>query len=812
MADDSDSLLLSISADVTQVQRALKRLTTDSKSSTDAVIKNFTSINPAVDRTAANIGKVDRAMAQSSKATGFAVTNLRFQLQDLQTQILSGGSPFTAIQQQMTQMTGAVSGLTRGAALGALGRALISPWTLIPAAIGVGTLAMQKYFSEAEDGSDKSSTTLKDHAELIRRVVAEWEKAPAVIKAAADAEKELTTLSERRQAILGEKANTFSPLAEAMTKIEPQVTKVLGLFERFPQLDIQPLITRWKLLLDEVRNGGASAAEVQDFFATLNAEIAKLPVGAARTLAETLQKQVQPAIEGSISKIGELDAAMQKLGQDSDRILSNMALAFSRLAGPLGPLADALRRLIPDGAVGAIPGSLAGAGFDLGALNSRAVTATPSAAKMFLKTKAASKKIAERIDLYDDAYASALAKLFTILPDTARIASGPRTFAEQKAIRDSGVRPAAPPGTSRHEQRGDLRPAAADITGVSSAALQRAVDQIKELETGRGFNDPNHVQLAGSQAKAIDGITEARQRQYETTQAAIEATARETELMKVQASALGTATDAFDAQTYAVEFATKQQELLNTAKKDGTAATPDEIAQIRAVSDAYAQQKASIAGVADAAKQAEIARVELQNSAVEKAQALSQAGMSFAGSFISAMRQGKSATEALNDALQSLIDTLLQQALQSIFSPQNFLGLFGGGGVSAATIAGLPAGLYAKGGVVGDPNVPHRLVDPNIFRGARSMARGGMVGGGIPIIAHAGEVVIPKNMVGRGGGAGVVDNSTVINSGNIQIDMANAGLVTASTKDAKTLGEMIKRSTQAILVAESRPGGLLRKV
>ena len=38
------------------------------------------------------------------------------------------------------------------------------------------------------------------------------------------------------------------------------------------------------------------------------------------------------------------------------------------------------------------------------------------------------------------------------------------------------------------------------------------------------------------------------------------------------------------------------------------------------------------------------------------------------------------------------------------------------------------------------------------------------------------------------------------------------GMVTATDDDAKKLGTRINRSVQAVLVAESRPGGLLRRV
>lgn len=60
---------------------------------------------------------------------------------------------------------------------------------------------------------------------------------------------------------------------------------------------------------------------------------------------------------------------------------------------------------------------------------------------------------------------------------------------------------------------------------------------------------------------------------------------------------------------------------------------------------------------------------------------------------------------------------------------------------------GGPSGVYHEGGVVGQSNVPQRLVRPSVFANAKRMHNGGAVGNlgpnEVPIIAEKGERIIP---------------------------------------------------------------------
>jgi hypothetical protein len=99
-----------------------------------------------------------------------------------------------------------------------------------------------------------------------------------------------------------------------------------------------------------------------------------------------------------------------------------------------------------------------------------------------------------------------------------------------------------------------------------------------------------------------------------------------------------------------------------------------------------------------------------------------------------------------------------------------------------------------------------RNVNPGIFAAAPRL-HNGLMPGEYPAILQQGERVIPRSVVRRGGGAGA---GTVVNLGDIAVDVST-GLVTASNEDARDLGQRINTAVQAVIVAESRPGGLLRQ-
>lgn len=186
-----------------------------------------------------------------------------------------------------------------------------------------------------------------------------------------------------------------------------------------------------------------------------------------------------------------------------------------------------------------------------------------------------------------------------------------------------------------------------------------------------------------------------------------DALARETEMIRERTAALEAETAALsridpmiDDHGYTLEQAAVRQQLLNAAARDGIALTPEVAAGIDRLAAAYAGAAAEARRLA--AEQA-LAR--------RRAEEFRDLARDTAMSFVSGMRQGKSAAEALTDALGRLADRLLDMAITNLFA-----GLFGGG----APVSPLPR--FADGGaftVGGAPGIDRNLVAFRASRGER---------------------------------------------------------------------------------------------
>jgi hypothetical protein len=195
MATDNEQLVLSISADVRQIQRQMKSLVGQTQRDTKAIEDAFGGIDKAAsgafDGVAANSNRAfgvasngarqfDRAMNSSRLQTA----NLSAQLNDIGVQLAGGQSPFLIALQQGTQINQVLGQGGARAAVGALAGAftsLINPVSLATIAIiTLGGAAVQ-YFTNLLSDSDKSEESLEKQAQLIRNLAAAWgEGIPAI--------------------------------------------------------------------------------------------------------------------------------------------------------------------------------------------------------------------------------------------------------------------------------------------------------------------------------------------------------------------------------------------------------------------------------------------------------------------------------------------------------------------------------------------------------------------------------------------------------------------------------------------------------
>lgn len=179
-----------------------------------------------------------------------------------------------------------------------------------------------------------------------------------------------------------------------------------------------------------------------------------------------------------------------------------------------------------------------------------------------------------------------------------------------------------------------------------------------------------------------------------------------------------------------------------------------EITLRRAGSAATEEQRQRIGELVEAT----YAETEALRANQQAMQELNALGRDVLGGFINDLMNGKSAADALAGALQKVANKLIEIALNDIFGGSGGLGgLLGGlfgGGRGFFPPAPMSVGLFHKGGIVGQGGAK-TSVNPAVFAGAPRYHSGGMAGlkpGEVPAILQRGEMVIPRNQVGRGGG------------------------------------------------------------
>lgn len=321
MATDLESLVLSISADTSQLRRALQRTQQDAKGTADNINRSFQSIDP-MGRVASNFNRSSRSIAADAQ-------NIKFQISDIATQIGSGTSALQAFAQQSGQLGQAISSGGIKAVSSAL-VGLLNPLYLIPAAISLAAPALIKFFDESEKGGKDAAKALEEQRNLIRQVAQEWGNA---LPALAAYNKALEAQEAIAKQIAGNQAATAKTQADATTAIEKTseaLGKILPLFERFPRLagQVGELRTAWEQLQKNIENGSATLAEVEALQAQFNGTLAKLPVQSARKLAEEVRSNVIPALREAIGTMERLrnEAANLAKRQENQLLQGRMNL------------------------------------------------------------------------------------------------------------------------------------------------------------------------------------------------------------------------------------------------------------------------------------------------------------------------------------------------------------------------------------------------------------------------------------------------------------------------------------------------------
>lgn len=264
----------------------------------------------------------------------------------------------------------------------------------------------------------------------------------------------------------------------------------------------------------------------------------------------------------------------------------------------------------------------------------------------------------------------------------------------------------------------------------------------------------------------------------------------------------GDATKTIDEKTLAIERNKIATQLLDAAKQQGLAIDDQLMQKINAQADAMARAGVAAEQLSRVQKDAAESAKQHQQAAEQLGQQYAQIAQSAIGGFINDLRNGVEAGEAFRNMLNRVIDGLINMTIESLFA-KNALGgifgnLFGGGGGLLSKV-----GLFHRGTGGGTRDV--RNVSPAMFANAPRL-HSGLQPGEFPAILQQGERVVPRSQVRRGGGG----NGGNTYLGDVSIDV-QTGRVTASNEDARDLGRKIDVAVQAVLVRESRPGGLLKQ-
>lgn len=810
MAQDLEALVLSISADTAQVRRSLERLTGDAKKTAADIEKAFSGADP--------FGGLSNNFSKSSKAVAADARNLQFQLNDVFTQMASGTDVLRALSMQAGQIGQTLTGGGLAGGLKTVQAALLgmlNPITLMATALPIASYAITNFFSSAEEGSTDAKNALEKQLAALDAVIARYADAVPTLKRIRDEAQNAADKQKLQEETARQQGEAYAALKKTFGDMLPTIQDFQSRLEQGGDPEAAEELRRaYDELNKKIEEHRASAGDLAPLIERLKELQKTYRTEGVDPLIQSLEAQ-NKALDAAKTKVTDLarDAA-KALGQL--RELNSMQIQFQPL--------DAL---ISRG--GEIEILTPGMESQLGEYRRWVSEATGLTAQFIKdrerfmakaysdKRESTGKHDAWRVGFGSDTYVDELGRVQRVTQDTVitleqanadlgrRIAEfqatiqrqiGPEFWKsldeQQKAALTSiaynyGSLPDAIVKAIKEGDRGQVAQAIANLPATTNKKRRQME---AELYGGGVYNAP-------SQSAKKQGFAE----QYAENE-------RRLELMNKEIAIRGNLNTSIDQQTFLLEKERIAQELLAAAKRDGTAVTDE----LRSKID---QQAASMAAASLRTQHLQEGQRSLSQTskqlAQQQAQMVTAMAQSAIGGLVNDLRNGVSAGEAFTNVLNRVIDGLVNMAIQAMFSQQalggvigNFFGLGGGGFPGAPGV-----GLYHSGGTVGSKG-PSRRVSPFVFAGAPRMHNGGLVPGEVPIIAQRGELVVPKSMLRRGATQSTAPISTSL--GDINIDMSGTGMVAANAEAAKQFGLNIQKIIQAEMVAQSRPGGLLRRV
>ncbi|MGG7534683.1 phage tail length tape measure family protein [Rhizobium sp. 12,4] len=792
--EDLARLLVSIEFTQKQSEKQLAAIAKRAGQTANEIETKFKRANDNAANSFVGSGKRVEASLGAQRA---AVQNLSFQLNDIATSLAGGASPFQVMMQQGSQVSQALSSTGGGLGsivktLGGAFSAMVSPISLASfALIGLAGAAVQ-YFSTLKSDVPDAEKLLKAHAELIQSFDKAWGVAKASVegysasvqkielqklkdefgslqKAIEAAGKDLAgdLLSvpiddfhgatqtvrdfQRALALLKKDVPDFREFSLEMERIEgmkgiPENIRELAKQLRLSaneSLPLQDALEETQKRLKTVRLTGEQAKEA---FATLTAQALGLGAqggDAISTIAGKIKTDLIPAMAEATNQVLEYAKNYQTLQNQVNK-------------SPLGT----------------IPPVYSGGGrfmnreearqfdFDEAQLDEVGKSAAARMIRSFegFITNAKWDTNHYRVGFGSDTATRANGQIENVTKDTVVTLDDAQRDLSRRIIEfQDGIQKAI--GIDTWKSLSEAQQAALTSIAYNYGSLPDAV--VKAIQDGGG---PEKV------AKAIAALSSNPGRRKEEAEAYLSGTGismndaglgskktpdqifqgnvddiqKRIDVLNAEYAAQARLNPLINDYGFAVEKAKIQQQLLSEAQQAGITITPELAASIDTLSTNYAKASSASEGL-------KVSQERLKKSAEE----FRDLGRDVVGGFISDLRSGKSAAEALAGALDKVFDKLIDVSLNAIFGTGGAGGLFGGGGGGLLGGMIIP-GILHSGGVAGSDGYGHgRAVSPSTFSGAKRYHTGGVAGlqpGEVPAILQRGEVVLPRGTKTSSGG------------------------------------------------------------
>jgi GH24 family phage-related lysozyme (muramidase) len=790
-ATTEDLARLLVSIEFTQKQSE-KQLAAIAKRAGDTASDIENKFKKANDNAASSFVGSGKKVEASLGAQRAAVQNLSFQLNDIATSLSGGASPFQVMMQQGSQVAQALgsTGGGLGSVVKTLGGAfasMVNPVSLASfALIGLAGAAVQ-YFSTLKSDVPDAEKLLKAHGELIKSFDTAWGVAKKSVETYSAAVQKIELQKLRDE--FGSLQDAIKAAGKDLVSQFPQGKAVQAFGGATDQ--IREFQNALKLLQQDVPDFRAFSLEMErienmkgipDNFRELAKQLRlsaneSLPLQAALEDTDKRLKTLHLTAEDAKAAFASLTAQALGLGAQGGGAISTIA---SKIRTDLIPaMAEATNQVLEyaknyrtlqdqvnKSPLGTIPPVYSGGGKFLNSEEARTFDFNESqldevgksaAAKMIRSfegfiTNAKWDTNHFRVGFGSDTATRANGQIEEVTKDTVvTLDDAQRDLSRRIMEFQDGIQKAI--GIDTWKSLSEAQQAALTSIAYNYGSLPDAV--VKAIQDGGG---PEKV------AKAIAGLTSNPGRRKEEAQAYLSGTGismndaglgnrktpdqifqgdvaeiqKRVDVLNAQYAAQARLNPLINDYGFAVEKAKIQQELLSEAQKAGVTVTPELAASIDTLSTNYAKASSASEGL-------KVSQERLKKSAEE----FRDLGRDVVGGFISDLRSGKSAAEALSGALDKVVDKLIDVSLNAIFGGAGGGGLFGGGGGAGGLLGGfLIPGILHSGGVAGADGYGHgRTVSPKTFSGAKRYHTGGVAGlqpGEVPAILQRGEVVLPR--------------------------------------------------------------------